>query len=237
MKLFVSDLHLDPQRPQTLRQFERCLSYYDADVRELFILGDLFEYWIGDDYLTESATQTANLLRALSDRGVPVYFIPGNRDFLIGEAFAALCGMQFLEDGAIIDIHGTATLLCHGDHLCTDDPVYQSIRGEVRDSRWQQAVLAKPVEERLAMATQARDESKSHTSQADEAIMDVNAQAVMDQMASAGVQQMIHGHTHRPAIHKLTVNGQPAKRLVLGDWYSESNIRVIVDDQLVKPFS
>ncbi len=237
MKLFVSDLHLDPDRPETLEQFERCLKRYNSTIQELYILGDLFEYWIGDDYLTASANDTANLLRTLSERGVTVSFIPGNRDFLIGEQFAALCGMQRLEDGAIIDIDGTPTLLCHGDHLCTDDQVYQSIRQEVRDNRWQQAVLAQPIEARLALANQARDQSKSHTSQAEEAIMDVNAQAVLDQMASAGVQQMIHGHTHRPAIHELTVNGQPGRRLVLGDWYSESNIRVIEDNRLVHPFS
>ncbi len=235
MKLFVSDLHLDPERPATLNQFRACLDRYKAELTELYILGDLFEYWIGDDHLTETALATATLLKSFNDHGVEIFFMAGNRDFLLGPDYAALCHMQLLEDGSIIDLDGVATILSHGDHLCTDDQVYQAVRAKVRSPQWQQAVLAQPIDARLAMANQARGQSKAHTSEADMTIMDVNAEAVVGFMAEAGVVQMIHGHTHRPALHELTVNGQAARRWVLGDWYTDSGIRVLAGHQLVNP--
>ncbi len=235
MKLFVSDLHLDPNNAQSLHPFRACLDRYRSGLAELYILGDLFEYWIGDDYLPPAAEATATLLKDLADSGVRVFFMAGNRDFLLGEHFAKSCGMTILADPTVIVINDTPTLLSHGDHLCTDDHVYQAIRAKVRDPQWQQAVLSQTVEQRLGMAKEARGESQRHVGTAAEEIMDVNAEAVASCMAAAGVQQMIHGHTHRPADHTLTVNDLPARRIVLGDWYKPEHVHVAVDDRLV-PF-
>ncbi|MEM7705101.1 MAG: UDP-2,3-diacylglucosamine diphosphatase [Pseudomonadota bacterium] len=235
MKLFVSDLHLDPTNPQSLKPFRDCLERYRDGLAELYILGDLFEFWIGDDYVPATAKETAVLLKGLSERGVGVFFMAGNRDFLLGEEFASHCGMTILDDPTVITINGKPTLLSHGDHLCTDDHVYQAIRAKVRDPQWQQAVLAQTVEQRLAMANEARDESQRHTGEAAEEIMDVNPDAVMSCMTKAGVQQMIHGHTHRPGDHALVVNDAPARRIVLGDWYKPEHVHIALDDRLL-PF-
>ena len=140
-----------------------------------------------------------------------------------------------LPDPTVIDVKGTPTLLSHGDQLCTDDHVYQAIRARVRNPDWQQAVLAQPIDQRLAMAVEARGDSKRHTESAAEEIMDVNPDAVVACMTEAGVQQMIHGHTHRPAEHHLTVNHAPARRVVLGDWYEPEHIHIVLDDQLIAP--
>ena len=235
MKLFVSDLHLNPEDAQSLQPLRRCLANYEGQLSELYILGDLFEFWIGDDYLPATALATAALLKDLSSSGVSIYFMAGNRDFMLGDDYAQRCGMQRLADPTVIEINDMPTLLSHGDHLCTDDHVYQAIRAKVRDPAWQQAVLAQSIDQRLAMAVEARGDSRRHTQAADEEIMDVNADAVVACMAAAGVQQMIHGHTHRPAEHHLTVNNAPARRLVLGDWYRREHIHIAVDDKLIAP--
>lgn len=231
--LFIADLHLDDSRPHITRLFEDFLA--SDDVRQadaLYILGDLVEAWIGDDDDAELPTRMATAIRALSDSGVPVHFMRGNRDFLLGETFAERAGMHLITDDAVVhDIQGTPTLLMHGDTLCTDDTVYQQVRAQVRSPEWIRQVLATPLEARRALATQSRQESRAHTGSTDETIMDVNQGAVEKAMHAAGVTRLIHGHTHRPAIHDFTVNGQPAQRIVLGDWYEQGSVlRVTRDD-------
>jgi len=229
--LFISDLHLDPSRPQITALFE---SYLASDeVRRadaLYILGDLVEAWIGDDDDAELPQRIATAIRAVHDAGVPVYFMVGNRDFLLGEAFARRAGMTLLEDGAVHDIHGRATLLMHGDVLCTDDTAYQAVRQQVRNPEWQKQILSMPLEARRAFAAKAREDSKAHTRSTMESIMDVNGDAVAEAMRKAGVTRLIHGHTHRPAVHAVGLEGQAAERIVLGDWYEQGSVLRVDDD-------
>jgi UDP-2,3-diacylglucosamine hydrolase len=184
----------------------------------------LFEAYIGDDDDAALNARVATALRGVADAGVPVHFIAGNRDFLVGASYARRCGMNVLDDGAIVDLHGTPTLILHGDVLCTDDAAYLAFRRQVRDPAWQQAFLAQPLAARRAFAAQARDASRAHTSQTDMAIMDVNQAAVERALRGAGVTRIIHGHTHRPAIHDFTLDGKPAQRSVLGDWYEQGSV-------------
>jgi UDP-2,3-diacylglucosamine hydrolase len=223
--LFIADLHLDPSRPQITDLFERYLA--DEEVRHadaLYILGDLVEAWIGDDDDAELPARIATATRAVRDAGVPVYFMVGNRDFLLGPAFAARAGLTLLDDGTVHDIHGRRTLLMHGDVLCTDDVAYQAVRNQVRTPEWQAQILAMPLHARRAFAAKAREDSKTHTGNTMESIMDVNADAVAEAMRKAGVTRLIHGHTHRPAVHDFQLAGTPAQRIVLGDWYEQGSV-------------
>jgi UDP-2,3-diacylglucosamine hydrolase len=223
--LFISDLHLDPSRPRITELFE---SYLASDeVRHadaLYILGDLVEAWIGDDDDAELPRRIATAIHAVHDAGVPVYFMVGNRDFLLGEAFARRAGMTLLEDGTVHDIHGRPTLLMHGDVLCTDDTAYQAVRQQVRNPEWQKQILSMPLEARRAFAAKAREDSKAHTGSTMESIMDVNGDAVAETMREAGVTRLIHGHTHRPAVHAIELDGKAAERIVLGDWYEQGSV-------------
>jgi UDP-2,3-diacylglucosamine hydrolase len=223
--LFIADLHLDDSRPHITCLFEDFLA--SDEVRHadaLYILGDLVEAWIGDDDDAELPQRIARATRAVRDAGVPVYFIAGNRDFLLGEAFAQRAGMERLADGTVHDIQGQPTLLMHGDVLCTDDVAYQAIRQQVRTVQWQQQILSMSLEARRAFAAKARQDSQQHTGNTLETIMDVNAAAVAEAMQEAEVTRLIHGHTHRPAIHDLQLNGKPAERIVLGDWYAQGSV-------------
>jgi UDP-2,3-diacylglucosamine hydrolase len=223
--LFIADLHLDPSRPQITDLFERYLA--DEEVRHadaLYILGDLVEAWIGDDDDAELPARIATATRAVRDAGVPVYFMVGNRDFLLGPAFATRAGLTLLDDGTVHDIHGRRTLLMHGDVLCTDDVAYQAVRNQVRTPEWQAQILAMPLHARRAFAAKAREDSKTHTGNTMESIMDVNADAVAEAMRKAGVTRLIHGHTHRPAVHDFQLAGTPAQRIVLGDWYEQGSV-------------
>ncbi len=222
--LFISDLHLDTVRPGILDLFEGLLAGEARSAQAVYILGDLFEYWIGDDDDSELATRVATALRGLAEHDVPLYFIAGNRDFLLGPAYARRCGMQLLADGTLIELGGRPTLLMHGDTLCTDDRKYQAFRREVRQPAWQRHFLSQSLAARRQFAANARKASKAHTGSTDMAIMDVNPQAVADAMRQAGVTHLIHGHTHRPAIHDFTLDGQPARRTVLGDWYRQGSV-------------
>ncbi|TAL85540.1 MAG: UDP-2,3-diacylglucosamine diphosphatase [Rhodanobacter sp.] len=223
--LFIADLHLDDSRPQITRLFEAFLAGDDVRRAEaLYILGDLVEAWIGDDDDAELPQRIARATRAVRDAGVPVYFIAGNRDFLLGETFARRAGMDLLADGTVHDIQGQATLLMHGDVLCTDDVAYQAVRRQVRTAQWQQQILSMSLDARRAFAAKARQDSQQHTGNSIETIMDVNAAAVAEAMQAAGVTRLIHGHTHRPAIHELQLNGKPAERIVLGDWYTQGSV-------------
>ncbi|GLQ88721.1 UDP-2,3-diacylglucosamine diphosphatase [Dyella flagellata] len=223
--LFISDLHLDDSRPHITQLFEHYLA--SDEVRRadaLYILGDLVEAWVGDDDDAELPQRIAHATSTLRDAGVPVYFMAGNRDFLLGEAFAARAGLTLIEDGAVHDLYGTPTLLMHGDVLCTDDLAYQAFRRQVRTPAWKTQVLAMPLDARRALASKARAESRAHTSTTQETIMDVNADTVAQSMRDAGVTHLIHGHTHRPAIHRFELNGLPAERIVLGDWYEQGSV-------------
>jgi UDP-2,3-diacylglucosamine hydrolase len=230
--LFISDLHLDDSRPHVTALFERYLA--GDEVRHadaLYILGDLVEAWIGDDDDAPLPQRIAHATRAVCEAGVPVYFMVGNRDFLLGETFAARAGMRLVEDGTVHDLYGTPTLLMHGDLLCTDDVAYQQLRRQLRSAEWKAQVLAMPLDARRALAAKARAESRSYTSGADEMLMDVNADAVAQAMRNAGVTRLIHGHTHRPAIHRFELDGRPAERIVLGDWYEQGSVLRVTPEE------
>lgn len=222
--LLISDLHLDAARPRITALFERFLHEQCRQATALYILGDLFEAWVGDDDDSELPVRVAAALADLRAAGVPVYFMAGNRDFLLGEDYARRAGLTLLADGAVHTLAGTPTLLLHGDTLCTDDEAYQAFRRQVRDPSWQRDFLARTLAARKAFARQARTASRSHQQGAREALMDVNADAVANALRVAGVSRMIHGHTHRPAIHDLSLDGQPVQRIVLGDWYEQGSV-------------
>jgi len=229
--LFIADLHLDDSRPQITALFERYLA--GDEVRRadaLYILGDLVEAWIGDDDDAELPRRIAAATRAVRESGVPVYFIAGNRDFLLGEDYARRAGLDLLDDGTVHTVYGRPTLLMHGDVLCTDDLAYQAVRRQVRTPEWKAQVLAMPLDARRAFAAQARADSKAHTGSTLETIMDVNAGAVADAMRRAGTTRLIHGHTHRPAIHRFELDGRPAERIVLGDWYEQGSVLEVSPD-------
>lgn len=221
--LFISDLHLDAERPDIRARLDAFLAHLPPSTTRLFILGDLFEAWIGDDGAAAMASGVARALSGLASRGVELSYLHGNRDFLLQRAYAASCGMRLLPDPCVVDIAGEPTLLTHGDALCTDDSAYQAFRAMVRDPQWQQAFLAQTLPERQAFAQRAREGSRQHQSVAPDSIMDVNADAVERLFLRYGVRRVIHGHTHRPAVHRLTVHGTPCERIVLGDWYDQGS--------------
>jgi UDP-2,3-diacylglucosamine hydrolase len=229
--LFISDLHLDDSRPEITRLFEDYLASDEARSADaVYILGDLVEAWVGDDDDAELPARIARATKALSDKGVPVYFMVGNRDFLLGKTFAERAGFTLLDDGTVHELYGRPTLLMHGDVLCTDDVAYQAMRKQVRTPEWQAQILAMPLDARRALAAKARADSKAHTSSTMETIMDVNAGAVADAMRQAGVTRLIHGHTHRPAIHDVELDGEHAQRIVLGDWYDHGSVLTVAPE-------
>lgn len=222
--LFLSDLHLEDSQPRTTGWLLGFLAGPARDAEAVYILGDLFEYWIGDDALSATAGEVASAINTLSSSGVPCYFMHGNRDFLLGEAYAAQAGITLVHEPLVIDLYGIRTLLLHGDSLCTDDVKYQAFRLQSRSPEWQAAILARPIEERLQMAREARDASKTHMESASMEIMDVNETAVREHFRKYDVARIIHGHTHRPAVHSYVLDGsRKAERVVLADWYAESS--------------
>lgn len=222
--LFISDLHLEADRPEIGEQFLSFLDGEAAGADALYILGDLFEYWIGDDDPDRYYGSMKQALRGLTGRGVPVYFMHGNRDFMIGESFAAETGVQLLNDPAPVNLYGQPVLLSHGDALCTDDVKYQEVRRMTRNPAWQSAMLGKSVDERRAIAEQGRLDSMAHGGSIDLAISDVNQSAVEALLRRHDVRTLLHGHTHRPAVHEFPLDGQPAMRIVLGDWYEQGSV-------------
>jgi UDP-2,3-diacylglucosamine hydrolase len=216
--LFISDLHLEESRPDITEAFLTFLDEKARGVDQLYILGDFFEAWIGDDERTPLQEQVAAALRKLRDSGTDIFLMHGNRDFLIGQDFCDRAGATLLDDPTVIDLHGTPTLLMHGDSLCTADVEYQKFRANMRNPQWQQMILQRPLEDRQQMARQLREISMAKNQGKEEFIMDVTPEEVVKDMEKYGVQRLIHGHTHRPAMHELTTNGSPAKRIVLGDW-------------------
>ena len=229
--LFISDLHLEDGRPETTSWLFDFLDGPAVSAEALYILGDLFEYWIGDDALSNCAGELAAKTSKLAAAGLPIHFIHGNRDFLLGPGYADAAGITLLPGQIVVDLHGTPTLLLHGDELCTDDAEYQAFRLQSRNPAWQAAVLGRTVQERLAMAQEARDASMKHTGAAAMDIMDVNEQAVREAFATHGVNRMIHGHTHRPAVHDYDLGeaGQ-ARRIVLADWYNAGSYLEVNQD-------
>jgi len=224
--LFISDLHLKAEQPETIGLFLDFLAEQATQAEALYILGDLFEAWLGDDLLLPGYAPVLEAMKRLSDSGVPLYVMHGNRDFLLGERFARLSGATLIDDPCVIDLYGTSTLLMHGDLLCTDDLPYQAMRRQLRDPQWIAAFLEKTAQERIDFARGLRERSRKETGEKAEAIMDVNAATVAQTLRDHQVGRLIHGHTHRPAVHLLEVDGQAAHRFVLGDWGSCGSVLV-----------
>jgi UDP-2,3-diacylglucosamine hydrolase len=212
---FASDLHLTAVEGAAFDRWIEFCARVAVDGRALYLLGDVFEAYIGDDDDAPLVAAVASGLRELADAGVELAFMHGNRDFLVGREFAARCGARLLGEVEVIDLAGRRAALLHGDTLCTDDVQYQSVRRQLRGPAWQAQFVAQPLAARRAFAAQARAESAAHTSMAAAEIMDVNAAAVAGLLAQTGADWIIHGHTHRPAIHDL---GGRRQRIVLGDW-------------------
>lgn len=216
--LFISDLHLDEDQAEITTCFLQFLRTEARSADALYILGDLFEVWLGDDHLSVFNAKIIDALAELSKRDIPVYIMHGNRDFLIGADFCDNCGAQLLPDVTTIDCYGSKVLLMHGDSLCTDDSEYMQARKLLRSPDFQQQLLTKSLEERALIARGARQQSKQHTAEIANDIMDVSSNEVIRVMQQHGVDLLVHGHTHRPAIHHLQIEDQPAVRIVLGNW-------------------
>lgn len=219
--LLVSDLHLEDNRPDITRAFFHLLDQFEGKVARLFILGDFFEIWLGDDVLTKTAQQVAQRLQSFSTSGTEVFIMHGNRDFLIGSHYAASCGASLLADPATLNIAGRPCLLMHGDMLCIDDIEYMNFRKMVRNPAWQAAFLGKTVAERIAFGRQARSQSQQDTKNKSYEILDVNQDEVVRICSESNVPLLIHGHTHRPARHKVETDNGSCERIVLGDWHEK----------------
>jgi UDP-2,3-diacylglucosamine hydrolase len=222
--LFISDLHIDASRPAITDQFLGFLAAEAVRADALYILGDLFESWVGDDAADSSQAAAIEGIHALTSRGVPCFVMHGNRDFLLSEQFCRMSGAQLLPDPLIVTLYGEPVLVMHGDALCTDDRAYQRLRATVREPAWQRQFLALPIASRRALAGAARAGSQAHTAAVEYAITDVNAGSVEAALRGAGTATLLHGHTHRPAIHALQVDGRPCTRIVLGDWYDQGSL-------------
>lgn len=216
--LFIADLHLEAQRPDIVRAFVRFLQQRASQAEALYILGDFFEVWIGDDGMDELQHSIATALRHLSDSGTHIYLMHGNRDFLIGKDFCRQAGCTLLREGSVIDLYGEPVLLLHGDSLCTRDESYQRLRKRLRNpvSLWLLRHL--PLSTRHKLARKLRDASRLRVREKAAEIVDVTPEVVPQVMAEHKVHTLIHGHTHRPAVHELRIDGRNARRIVLGDW-------------------
>ncbi len=221
MILFISDLHLSFDKPQITHHFIHFLQTKAKQAKSVYILGDLFDAWVGDDDFTYPNAQIRHELKKLTDSGVKVYFQRGNRDFLIGDRFAHETGVILLEDYVVIELEGEKTLLTHGDLLCSDDLAYQTFRVKSRALEWQQNVLSKPLWLRLLAARWYRLRSFLHKQKKSHYVMDVNQNTVENVMQKYQCTRLIHGHTHQPALHKFQLNGKKAQRFVLSDWNNQ----------------
>lgn len=222
-RLFVSDLHLDASAPEANEQFLGFLRTHAAHAEALYILGDMFESWIGDDESDAGKARICAGVRELTASGVACFALHGNRDFLLGRGFCDRTGARLLPDPVIAELDGERVLVTHGDALCTDDHSYQELRSIVRSVAWQRRFLGLPLAVRARFANQARAGSRAHTTRTAPKIMDVNQHAVVTAFRAAQARRMIHGHTHRPAVHEIIVDGQPAQRIVLGAWYEQGS--------------
>ena len=222
--LFVSDLHLEAERPDIGNQFVQFLKTDAMEADDLYILGDLFEAWVGDDDPNAHYAKIKMAIRNVVDKGIPVYFMHGNRDFMIGRQFANDTGVEILKDPYPISMYGQKALLSHGDAMCLDDVQYQRVRAMVRNPDWQASMLAKPLKERLRIAEDARRQSLERTQNLSMNIMDVNPDEVTRVIKEYGVDVLVHGHTHRPDVHTVNLGNRKAKRIVLGDWYQQGSV-------------
>jgi UDP-2,3-diacylglucosamine hydrolase len=221
--LFISDLHLHAGDAETARRFGEFIAGPARAARELYILGDLFEAWVGDDDDDPRIAPIADALKTLTDSGVKCALMHGNRDFLLGQRFCALTGCRLLGDYERLTMFGQPVLLTHGDLLCTDDTRYMTLRAELHSPAWQQDFLAKPLAERRQIASDLRQLSATEIAMKSDFIMDVNQAAVERTMREHDVALLLHGHTHRPAVHRFSLSGRPAARIVLGAWYEQAS--------------
>lgn len=225
--LFVSDVHLSARRPDQLALFLRFLASTQEHAEALYILGDLFDVWLGDDDDSPLAQSVIDGLARFSGCGVPLFFIRGNRDFLMDGGFEQRTGGRILADPTVIDLYGHPTLISHGDSLCTRDVEYQAFRRKLYSKEWKQGFLAQPFAMRVSIAKQIRQASFEASSRKPPDIMDVTREAVDELMRAHGVFRLVHGHTHRPNVHQFSVDGQQATRTVLGDWYEKDSVLVV----------
>ena len=222
--IFISDIHISDDYPEIYQQFLDFIKNLDHNTNALYILGDLFEYWIGDDYPNPIFKKTQTALKDLSKINVSVFFMHGNRDFLVGDEFAEKSHIKILSDPSVIELYGERILISHGDIFCIDDKEYQSFRKQTRDPQWQEMILEKPLEYRRNFAQIAREKSLEHTQLENEEIMDVNEDEVKKILDKFNLSTIIHGHTHRPFIHNTISNEVNYRRIVLGDWYEQGSI-------------
>jgi UDP-2,3-diacylglucosamine hydrolase len=220
--LFISDLHLTLEKPEITRRFLAFLQNRAPKAAAVYILGDLFDTWIGDDDPTPPNHKIRKQLKQLTDSGTPVFLQPGNRDFLLGKQFCLDTGVVLLDDYVVIDLHGMPTLLTHGDLLCSDDLPYQAFRIKSHTPEWQQSVLSKPLLLRLLVARWYRIRSYFHKRKKSQSIMDVNQDTVINVMLEHQTLRLIHGHTHRPDVHNFEINGHSAQRFVLPAWNKDA---------------
>jgi UDP-2,3-diacylglucosamine hydrolase len=218
MDYLISDLHLEENRPDITGAFFSFLDQIESQASRLYILGDFFESWIGDDENTPLQQEVKARLTQLSERGIQLYFMHGNRDFLVSEGFEQETGAKILPDPSVVELAGQKVLLMHGDSLCTKDTSYMKFRAMIRNPAFLKTFLARPIEDRITTARQLREMSQANNSEKSMEIMDVTPEEVSKEMLAHDVKVMIHGHTHRPMIHKLVLNNEPAQRIVLGDW-------------------
>jgi len=222
--LFISDLHLSPDRPAIIKLFSQFVNQRAVHAQALYILGDFFEYWLGNDDPAEGLEEVFLAFDALKYHNVPVYFMHGNRDFLVDSEFSKRTHCQIIPDPTKININNTKVLLMHGDSLCTDDIDYQEFKKTVRTEKWKNEFASKSLTERQNIVHSLRETSKTETSQKSNEIMDVNQNAVNETFTTHTLGWLIHGHTHRPGIHHYTINNQSATRIVLGDWHDHGSI-------------
>ncbi|MDM8349973.1 UDP-2,3-diacylglucosamine diphosphatase [Pseudomonas sp. sp1636] len=221
MILLISDLHLEQERPDISRAFLHFLESRASAAEALYILGDFFEVWIGDDAISPFQRSIAQALRQLSDSGTRIYLMHGNRDFMLGQTFCREAGCTLLRDPSLVELGGERVLLMHGDSLCTQDQAYMRLRRWLRNPLSLLILRNLPLATRRKLARKLRNESRAQTRRKASDIVDVTPTEVPRIMAAHGVRTLIHGHTHRPAVHQLEVAGQPARRIVLGDWDSQ----------------
>ncbi|MET0356301.1 MAG: UDP-2,3-diacylglucosamine diphosphatase, partial [Cellvibrio sp.] len=227
---------LHESRPQLTRAFFHFLHTQAAGAEKLYILGDFFDAWIGDDDDAPLNSQVAEELKKLSNTGTQIFLMHGNRDFLMGEKFAAQAGAKLIAEDTVIDLYNCPTLITHGDKLCTGDTEYIAFRQQVRSPLWQQQILSQPIAARRALAAQLREKSQAMNSLKAEDIMDVTQSEVIKVMQEANVKRLIHGHTHRPARHQLDIDGEAAERIVLGDWHYKA-WAIVADDKSLELIS
>ncbi len=232
--LFISDLHLSQEYPDSLSRFENFSSALPEEVGQIFLLGDIFDFWIGDDGAEILGhDKIEKQLREISSSGVELFFLPGNRDFLVGQDFANRTGCKLLPDPSIVEIGKERVYLTHGDALCTDDVEHQQSRSVLLSSKWRKAFLNKPIQDRLDTALGLRKKSEDSKQAKPMSVMDINQLHLEGIMRKNQVRIVIHGHTHKPAIHEFDLDGMKARRYVLGDWYTQNSVLTFRDDEFI----